>query len=341
MLVKLNNWESILEKFPKKDIYFSVNYFNIFKPIYSPAINAAFCGEAEAFYYEGISGKGLFPYLKRPLRELPFVKEEARDWFDVISAYGYNGPIVSTNDASFIRKFKQALALYCNREKIVCVFIRFHPLLKNHVGFEATLRNKTVYINLNESINRQISKRCRNAVSKAIRSGVRVKESPELIKEFSELYLTRMKEINASQKYLFTQEFFERTFKELGEQVTIFTAMHSGKLIAASMFLLYKPFIHYHFSAAVSRYRNLYPTNLMLVEAAKYFRKQGYKWFHLGGGLTDNQDDTLFKFKASFSPHRALFYTGEFVFNRKLYKQLVNFSGRGNKKGSFFPAYRE
>ena len=65
----------------------------------------------------------------------------------------------------------------------------------------------------------------------------------------------------------------------------MFYAEHEGEIIAMSIILYDNNIMHYHLSGAKYEYRPLAPTNLLLFEAALWGYKQGFKSFHLGGGL--------------------------------------------------------
>ena len=58
--------------------------------------------------------------------------------------------------------------------------------------------------------------------------------------------------------------------------------------------------MHYHLSGSLIEYRNLAPSNLLLYKAALWGCEQGFKTFHLGGGVGSGEDG-LYKFKAAFN----------------------------------------
>ena len=60
----------------------------------------------------------------------------------------------------------------------------------------------------------------------------------------------------------------------------------------------------------------------MLWEAAKELQKRGVKRFHLGGGTTGNEDDSLFLFKRRFSKDTCQFYIGKLIFNQYAYNAI-------------------
>ena len=101
--------------------------------------------------------------------------------------------------------------------------------------------------------------------------------------------------------------------------------------------------LHYHLSASLNEFKNLAPSNLLLWEVAKWGCKNGYKTFHLGGGL-GCQEDGLYKFKKSFNKSGDIkFAVGKKIFDTNIYWKLVSISGKKTalQLEGFFPKYRE
>ena len=68
---------------------------------------------------------------------------------------------------------------------------------------------------------------------------------------------------------------------------------------------------------------NFAPNNILLWEAIKYAKREGCKERHLGGGLTDSPEDSLFRFKKKFSSNCKHFYIGKRVHDQKIYEKLI------------------
>ena len=100
----------------------------------------------------------------------------------------------------------------------------------------------------------------------------------------------------------------------------------------------------YHLSGSDVEYRNLAPSNLLLYKAALWGYEQGFKTFHLGGGIGSGEDN-LYKFKAGFNKKSNYqFSIGKQVFNKERYDELVNNRIAENSEfdinSLFFPLYR-
>jgi predicted N-acyltransferase len=353
-------WLTLLEKTDEPDIYFTPQYVKIYEEAYSKEIDEAFCGPCFLFFFGNDEEFVIYPFLKRRINDLPFMqKEKSEDYFDIISPYGYNGPLVSCNDKAkekkLVKDFLKAFDRFCCDEKIIAEFIRFHPILKNYEVFENYLkidrRNTTVYVDLiksEEKILAEMDRKTRNLMRKAEKKGIVVEESKkrEDLKTFTNLYLETMEKNKASAKYLFPLEFYENTVKLLKDDITIFTAKYGGKIIAASMFMHKYGFLHYHFSGSASEYRTMAPNNLLLWKAILWGKKKGYKRFHLGGG--NGKDDDLFRFKAGFSKDYCRFCSAGVIHDEKMYKQLCALKdkfekeqGKTKLESDFFPYYRK
>ena len=102
--------------------------------------------------------------------------------------------------------------------------------------------------------------------------------------------------------------------------------------------------MHYHLSGAKFEFRKLAPTNLLLYQAALWGSKQGFKSFHLGGGLGSGEDG-LFKFKQAFNRYSGLqFSIGKQIIIPEIYNKLVEIRKKEDvdfdENSSFFPLYR-
>lgn len=60
----------------------------------------------------------------------------------------------------------------------------------------------------------------------------------------------------------------------------------------------------------------------MLYNAALELKRRGVRRFHLGGGTTSGEDDSLFCFKSRFSRNTCQFAIGKLLFNETVYQAL-------------------
>ena len=102
----------------------------------------------------------------------------------------------------------------------------------------------------------------------------------------------------------------------------LFAAWDGEHLAAATLFLAYGDRIHAHLGGSGAQHQELRPNNLLMHTAASWGQERGFRWLHLGGGLTPDPEDSIFQFKASISRLRVPFYTGKRVHNREVYDRL-------------------
>lgn len=328
-------WAEIIESFPYscQDVYFT--------PAYAGLEESVQAGRSVCFYYSEGDKKGIHTFFLRPVFETGY--------FDAESYYGYGGPLINNNCALFRSRFEQGWLDYCRQNGIIAEFLRFHTLLKNQYVFEKDIKvvknRTTVFVDLNEGDlwNESISSKNRNMIRKAERLGVRIEklDAGDGIPQFKEIYRVTMDYLGADDYFYFSERYFEK-IKSLEDNLIILMAVLEDKVIAASLFLKWKSYFHYHLSGSLPEYRNLAPTNLLLWEAVKMAQSLGCRIMHLGGGRTGSPEDTLFKFKSSFSKRKSDFYIGMRVHNNSVYNCLIDKWKKDNpgKKQELFLQYR-
>lgn len=329
----------------EKDIYFLENYGKIFEK------NGE--GKLETYLFQSNDGSILYRYLKR---EIP-IKLNNITYYDTITPYGYGGPILLElknlqNKKKLFKDFNEALEKKFKDEKIVSSFIRFHPLIKNQEismrEMDIEYNRDTIAIDLSSEklIWENIHSKCRNMIRKAEKNNIEIviKETinEEDIDKFYELYKNTMIKNSASNYYIFSKEFFMNHFDLLEGNIKLVIALYEEKVICSAIILEYDDYIHYHFSGSDMDYKSLAATNLLLYKVALYGYKNGFKYFHLGGGYSGNED-SLFKFKHSFNKNEKLnFFIGKKIYDIFIYENLIEEKKKVTKElnEKYFPLYR-
>ncbi|MFD1020666.1 peptidoglycan bridge formation glycyltransferase FemA/FemB family protein [Thalassobacillus hwangdonensis] len=334
-------WKKAVEQSDEKDIYYTPDYFRLSEKQEE--------GKGCAFYFENQYGAVLYPFLLRNLKSL---SNEFTDWYDITTPYGYGGPLIveEKDRGKLLESFRQSFHAFCSREQIVSEFIRFHPVYRNHEGLknwlDLAVKGKTVGLDVSHQADiwANMTGKNRNMVRKAMKQGVTVREAnPENMedfKAFNVLYTRTMQRANAKDFYYFNDAFFRHLTEEMGDQVKMFIAEHEGTPVAASLFLVGETMIHYHLSGMDERHANLAANNLLLYEAALWAQRNHKEIFHLGGGYGGG-DDTLFKFKRSFSKidsHVLDFVLGRYIHDAAVYQRLVETCQ--SSPSDYFPLYR-
>lgn len=357
----LSKWQEIVSRHPREDIFFTPEYALLFEGT-EGKVRQSFAGEAQLFFYGNEENYIIYPFFKRKLSDLPFydfLPPEFRGWFDIVSPYGYSGPISHITQADsegrLWQEFFQEFHNYCVENKIVSEFARLHPYIKNHIFIEKCLdirkRGRIVYIDLTQdlsAIKKGLDKGNKASLSKAVKNGIEIfrSENKEDADAFYELYLHTMERNEAEGAYIFSRKFFDNLFHLLAKYSSLFCARYKDKIIAASLFLFKKDFFHYYLSGSDAGFLSLCPNNLLLYETISWAKEQGFKIFNLGGGFREN--DSLFSFKSSFSKTSLEFYTYSRIHNEEAYRILcvAKENSRTDKRlgeagrVDYFPAYR-
>lgn len=275
-------------------------------------------------------------------------------FYDIETPYGYGGPLSTTDDESFLLNAWTAFGEFAASEKIIAGFFRFHPLLKNenlaHSKFiKVEYMRPTVMLNLNQSeeeVLRGYRSDTRDRIRKALKNGIEIERSKsiEALKRFGDHYRQRMIGLGADDFYLFNDDYFQKFYDTLQESYTVYTAFHQGASIGGAIVMKSDCFSHLHLSAVDIQSQSLGAAHLLRHTAIMdALGKQDT--FHFGGGSTNSEEDTLYQFKAGFSPERAMFYIGKALFDDDIYQKACGEWAKNNpqkaeKYKTYFLKYR-
>lgn len=321
------HWDDIVRSFKNYDVYYLSGYSKAFK-LHGD-------GEPTLFYYENHNIRAMNVVMKRDIEkdERFSGKLPENSYFDMTTPYGYGGFLIegkATEDS--LRHLDAEYSALCKSKSIISEFVRFHPLLKNSEILEGvydiSMLGKTISMNLDskENILSGMTSRDRGKVRKVQKLGGEIfwGRDAELYREFIQLYNVTMDKNNAKNYYYFGQDFYDSILKDLKYNALMFYAVYQGKKIAMSIILLANQQMHYHLGASDIDYRHLAPTNFLFYETACWGCENGYKTFHLGGGL-GSSEDSLYKFKSAFNRKSDnTFAIGRKIFDEEKYEELIN-----------------
>jgi hypothetical protein len=248
-----------------------------------------------------------------------------RDENDWQSAYGYGGAIRVGLDQSTAGEGWRALDDVALARSVVAEFIRFHPVIANHVGYPGTVRpdRAVVQIDLTErDLIGSYGGRARTTVRKALNRGLEASWlSPEGAKErFPDFYRDGMRQIGASDFYVFTDEYFAELLQLPGARVLAIA--HEGAPVSMGLFLFGPRTVEYHLSATTGVGRDAGATSLLLHVAAQLAQESGCTGLFLGGGTDARTDNPLLLFKRSFAPPTLHFHIGYRIHLNGAYAQM-------------------
>ena len=282
---------------------------------------------------------------------LPFIVRQIPNsiYKDITSVYGYAGPVSKNFNEHFDnQKFSDALNTCLQNQNIVSVFSRLNPFINSqhnilegigdtkHVG-------KIVNIDLTDPLDIQrqnYQRRIKTQINKARRlCTVKKVSTKEEILDFIDIYYENMDRVQARSSYYFKPDYFFKFLesKTLQTDLLIATLNDTNEIVAGAMFIKTNNIVQYHISGSKEKYLDIAPIKLLIDEMRIRATQEGYKYFNLGGGY-GGHNDSLLRFKLSFSKKLVDFHVWQYVVNQELYENLTN--PEEKKQLDYFPKYR-
>lgn len=301
----------------------------------------------------------LMPFL---LRKIPCFFKEA-DCFDVISPYGYSGPLFNEDmSRGYVIMFWELVDAWYKENNIISEFIRFSlnnnfhfysgiliPSLSNVRG--AILDEEAQWSHLKQKVRTNY----RKSTSNDLRINIIHKDiDSKDVEIFHDIYTSTMRRLNASEEYFYSFYYFNNIVR-LGKGKALFAFVYKGDVpISAELLLISGNTVFSYLGGTLKEYFNCRPNDFLKIEVMKWARKNDFKFYVLGGGREDN--DTLYHYKKSFFPNDqdVIFYTGRKIVNKKIYDKLSKIMNANvvaeeeegcdkndDGKIDYFPAYRK
>jgi len=297
----------------------------------------------------------LMPFFLRKIS----INDQTTPYFDVISPYGYNGPLCNEDVSELeITEFWEQVDTWYRENNVVSEFIRF-SLNNNHKKYNGnlikTLSNVrgNLFDNFDDQWTAFVSK-VRNNYRKALNYRLEFKIfhkseiTKDVIRIFNEIYVSTMKRNNANSIYFFSTEYFENLIFFNINNFSIAIAYFEEIPISVELVISYKDTAFAFLGGTKAEYFSHRPNDFLRVKIIEWAIKNDKKHYVLGGGMKDG--DGLYKSKKSFFPKDddVTFYTGRKVINQKVYDELsisVNNEYTSIDKEDldtnyFFPFYR-
>ncbi len=349
-------WHEVVAALPpdNQDLHFLPEYGKIYEKTYGYHPFLALYEEGKNFVAQA--------FVKRQLNDLAFLKEQGviHPYYDISNPYGYGGPISNNSDVDLYQQFDREFSAYCQDNRIASEFTSLHPLLGNETlvkaGGNATpvMQKEIVYLDLSateDDIWRGINRGNRSSINKARREGVEVRKvemDTDNLVLFNELYYHTMRRNEAAERWFFPENYFRDCVELLGkERASLFIAFVNEKPASAYFLIHDFDIVYYHFGGSYEQFFDLRPNNLLMYEVALWAKRNGFLYFHLGGGVSSSKKDPLFRFKSGFSDSRANLYTYGRVHHQPTYDILCTLKNRHEllirqtvAYPDYFPLYR-
>ncbi len=320
-----------------EDIYYDENYARLY-----------ISGDESIFSFRYDEGSLLFYNLaiRRPIKK---IGDEvlSETFYDLETPYGYGGYLVNTDDILFIKRALEKYKEHCVKEKIIAEFIRFHPfnsfpsLHSPFLSFCSADRD-VVIVDLMKSHDERWE--CyKSKLRTLLRKCESVLSFSELtdLKRFQIIYHETMNREDAADFYFFDDSYFKKMANF--SNIRFYGVSSNEELISAGCFMFGKEIAHYHLSGNVTEQMKLNGNYLLLDRLFDIAKERNCKWFHLGGGKSNNTEDSLLFFKSKFSDITKTFFIGGMVFIPDIYekyKQIWDNKHPGNQL-KYFLKYRQ
>jgi Acetyltransferase (GNAT) domain len=285
---------------------------------------------------------------------LPLIFRDVPDtgMLDVISPYGYPGPVSDADpaDTRFWRRACRSLVATLSSYGVVTAFIRLHPLLPAPLD---VLRRAGTVVYHGETVSADLSltedemwsqtrRDHRNHINRARRAGVQVvMDRWDLLDKWIAVYHDNMRRLGASEFYFFPAEHVIAVHRALGDRLHLATALVDGEVVGGNTFFEYRGICQGYISST-RRAHNFYADKLLYDEVRRWTKHRGNAVFHFGGGV-GGENDSLFSYKAGFAGGRHPFHTWRIVADPAVYNALLRRKGLRPDAGRLsghFPAYR-
>ena len=321
------------------DIYFEPDYARLYETEDNKAIE---------FFFQCEYGTITNLFLKRKIN---INLNDGIQYYDIITPYGYGGPIVhhSTDKKKLISAYMNAFQQYTEKEKIITEFIRFHPIIGNGLDFldayQAIYDRKTVGTNLTyeDVIGMEFTKHKQKEIRRILKNPdihFEISENSDSLDDFLEIYYSTLDRDDAKKSYYFNIDYFRKLIERFHDNIITCKVFLKDKLIAMGIYFRYGKFLHAHLSGTLTQYLEYSPACILKYALAIYGHENGYQVIHYGGGTTNSEENGLYKFKREFGKNTVFdFYIAKKVWNDAVYHE-INKSVGANTKSLFFPAYR-
>jgi len=316
---------------------------------------------ARAFLAEQDGACVLYPFILRPVRidgrPALFRGRPARD---VATPYGFGGPVASADIPGLYSAFSLAFASWCLEEEVASEFMCLHPftgsaaLVGDDGAYSHAAGKPMVFIDLDGgdgNIWRQLNRGHRSAVNHARKHGVVVEKvvpGAADYETFNRLYASTMDRHGAAERWYHPADYFRRCQETLGpEHCSFFVARVNGAVAAWFIVLHGQATAYYHFAGSDLDLSPTKASQLLMHEVSLWCRKQGFRRFFLGGGISAEADDKLLSYKLGFSKNTIPHVTAWRIHHAAAYEELVRQKTTAEAASpgpvparEYFPAYR-
>lgn len=274
---------------------------------------------------------------------------------DVISPYGYGGPLVSGDAPAdeLAAQFWAYFEEWAREQRVVSEFARL-SLFDDVLPHPGRLRERNPNLVREIEPDREAlwaasSSKVRQNARRALRADLTVRfvEDASMIEDFHSVYTGTMERLDSASWYRFDVPFFSALHDGVPDRLLYVTAERDGRPISIDLMLLGRDTAYYFLGGTEMEASRDRPNDLVKMSVMEWLSDHGYRWYVLGGGLTSG--DGLERYKRGFAPKgERMFRTAERVLDAGLYDRLVaerraeaaDARRAFDEESAFFPLYR-
>ncbi len=290
------------------------------------------------------------------LRKIP-AKVDQQDYYDVISPYGYSGPMFAEGlENIYVYAFWDLIDKWYLEKNVVTEFIRF-SLNGNHCYYsgrlELTLKNVvgTIQKDMQDNWDGFLSK-VRNNYRKAAGYGLQfdIFKGRDIgmneIREFHEIYIETMDRKKAATKYFYKFDFFKDLISSLPDKFVLAFTSKDGTKASTELLIFHHNRLYAFLGGTREVFFSYRPNDFLRVEIIRWASTHGVAQYILGGGRVD--EDGLYKHKKSLFPRDQdiMFYTGRKIVLENINRKLNTLQAKDvaveyeTVRKQYFPKYR-
>jgi hypothetical protein len=295
------------------------------------------------------TGRLLYPYLCHPISGYDQIVRNSL--FDVQTAYGYGGPLFLGDWATEekIEALKR-IAEYLHEQGAVAEFVRCHtawcaPAVFEGAGYQVIKVRTNVECDLEANGTSDFSKTwapvARRNLRIARRAGLRYRLGASIddVTQFCRLYFETYQRIGMAPFYRFDMAYFRELSSLPSEHVALILVESPNEphlAIASALVLIGAGRAYYHLGGSDLRYRGERLNDFLYWAMADEAQKRGCRRIVWGGGTSDSEEDTLFRFKRHFGNILTPVFVAGRVLDQTTYDNLCAEWARRNSA-----SYRE
>ena len=252
-------------------------------------------------------------------------REYSKGVFDSYVSRGYTTPISNMSDKLLIEFWEHYIS-YKSTDGFICELFKPHPLLP-HENIGLLEKNKifikkvcSIELKKESDFFKVCKSKNRNILRKSLKLGNQHIVSINL-DDFKDNYNEEMSSKNATSEYFLDTDAYISDAKDF---IRIDVLSNKKEVLAAGLFFISDKYIEYGLSYITPNGKRSGAGVHLIYSAFEEAQLRNLDIFYLGGGISSEDNDPLYKFKSSLSNMLSDYYIYPVIYNNKKYKQITS-----------------